>query len=170
MNSAMTGVVPPCPLCSIVSGRVPSHPVYEDEHFLAVLDIRPAAAGHVLLILKAHANYLDDLPPRIGHELLAVAQRLRQAILASDVPSADVKMFLSDGEPDYKQAPHVHVHIFPRNAGDEPGRDVLAPDDHLEAAAIRIRKGVEATEPVAPVAPESDGHRSIFWRDDKESS
>lgn len=170
MNSAATGLVPPCPLCAIVAGRVPSHPVYEDEHSLAVLDRRPAAAGHVLLIVKAHVNYLDDLPPRAGHELLAVTQRLRRAILASDVPGADVKMFMSDGEPDYKQAPHVHVHIFPRNGDDEIGRDRVASDEELEATAIRIRKGVEATDPVEPSPPESDGHRSIFWRDARDET
>ncbi|WP_329416296.1 HIT domain-containing protein [Nocardia vinacea] len=161
----MSALEPTCPLCAVVAGRVPSHSVYEDEQTLAVLDQQPAVVGHVLLILKTHANYLDDLPPRAGHDLLAVTQRLRRAILASDVPGADVRMFLSDGEPDYKHAPHVHVHIFPRNGADVLEPQLSASDDELAATAIRIRKGVEATDPVAPSAPESDGHRSIFWRD-----
>ncbi|WP_169813428.1 HIT family protein [Nocardia vaccinii] len=154
-----------CPLCAIVAGHVPSHPIYEDKHTLAVLDRQPAVAGHVLLMLKAHANYLDDLPPEMGRDLLAVTQRLQRAILASDLPGADVKMFLSDGEPDYKHAPHVHVHIFPRDGADEIEPDHVVSDDELAATAARIRQGVRATDPVAPSAPASDGHRSIFWRD-----
>lgn len=159
-------------MCATVDGDVPRSVVFEDEQFLAVLDRHPAAPGHVLLIVKEHAHYLDDLAPSVGHDLLATAGRLRRALLASDVPTMDVKMFLSEAEPGYGQPPHVHMHVFPRNDPNFPGNDHNAPaadaigsGEALDQTALRIRRAVDATEPVPPSTPESPGHRSIFWRD-----
>lgn len=146
-------------MCATVDGDVPRSVVFEDEQFLAVLDRHPAAPGHVLLIVKEHAHYLDDLAPSVGHDLLATAERLRRALLASDVPTMDVKMFLSEAEPGYGQPPHVHMHVFPRNDYNAPAGEAL------DQTALRIRRAVDATEPVPPSTPESPGHRSIFWRD-----
>ena len=41
-----------CIFCQIIAGKVPAKKVYEDEHCVAVLDINPAAKGHLLLIPK----------------------------------------------------------------------------------------------------------------------
>jgi histidine triad (HIT) family protein len=45
----------------IVSGEIPSHKVYEDEEFLAFLDISPLTMGHTLLIPKKETDYLFDI-------------------------------------------------------------------------------------------------------------
>ena len=39
-----------CIFCKIVQGLIPSAKIYEDDDFLAFLDIRPANHGHVLII------------------------------------------------------------------------------------------------------------------------
>ena len=41
-----------CIFCHIVSGKVASRKVYEDDSVIAILDIHPANPGHVLLLPK----------------------------------------------------------------------------------------------------------------------
>ena len=41
-----------CIFCKIVAGELPSFLVYEDDEFLAFLNIKPVNPGHVLVIPK----------------------------------------------------------------------------------------------------------------------
>ena len=43
-----------CIFCKIIAGDIPAHKVYQDDEFLAFLDINPVADGHTLLIPKSH--------------------------------------------------------------------------------------------------------------------
>lgn len=47
-----------CVFCSIVEGTAPAERVYEDEFVVAIMDIHPAATGHVLVIPKTHSQDL----------------------------------------------------------------------------------------------------------------
>lgn len=51
-----------CIFCKIVTGDIPSHKVYEDDDFLAFLDIHPQAPGHVQVIPKQHYRWVWDVP------------------------------------------------------------------------------------------------------------
>lgn len=45
---------PNCIFCKIVAGKVPAHIVVQDERAMAFLDAFPLAAGHTLVVPKAH--------------------------------------------------------------------------------------------------------------------
>ena len=45
-----------CIFCKIIAGEIPSTTVYEDEDFKAILDVNPAARGHVIILPKHHAD------------------------------------------------------------------------------------------------------------------
>ena len=47
----------------ILRGELPCHKVYEDEHVFAFLDIMPRVPGHTLVIPKAPARNVFDIPP-----------------------------------------------------------------------------------------------------------
>ena len=53
-----------CIFCKIANGEIPSATVYEDEFFRGILDIAPAAKGHVILLPKNHAADLFELPEK----------------------------------------------------------------------------------------------------------
>lgn len=53
---------PNCIFCKIAEGVIPSYKVYEDENFIAFLDINPRAAGHVQVIPKEHHRWVWDVP------------------------------------------------------------------------------------------------------------
>ena len=133
-----------CVFCDIVAGREPASVVYSDETVLALLDIRPLTAGHLLVIPRAHAPYLADLDPAVGGHMFSVAQQMAAALRRSGLPCQGVNLFLADGEAAFQEVFHVHLHVIPRNPGDgfrihakwrTPSRA------ELDAVAERVRDG-----------------------------
>ena len=50
-----------CIFCKIIGKEIPCKMSYEDNDFLAILDLAPATKGHVLILPKEHAATLLDL-------------------------------------------------------------------------------------------------------------
>ncbi|HCY20967.1 TPA: hypothetical protein DIC40_03825 [Patescibacteria group bacterium] len=48
-----------CIFCKIISGEIPSYKIWENDKFIAILDIFPNCKGQTLLIPKKH--YESDL-------------------------------------------------------------------------------------------------------------
>jgi histidine triad (HIT) family protein len=104
-----------CVFCSIVSGKEGSHPVLEDDSCVAFLDHRPLLPGHCLLLPRAHAETLPDLPPEMLAPLFANAQLLCRAVeegLGAEGSFVAVNNKIS------QSVPHLHVHVVPRWKGD----------------------------------------------------
>ena len=68
-----------CVFCAITAGKLPAHKLLEDEHFVVLLDIFPLRPAHVLIVSRAHAPLLNDLPPAARDALLPLAQRVSKA-------------------------------------------------------------------------------------------
>jgi diadenosine tetraphosphate (Ap4A) HIT family hydrolase len=45
-----------CIFCKLVNGEIPSYKIWEDENYMAILDIYPNIAGQSLVIPKAHID------------------------------------------------------------------------------------------------------------------
>ena len=93
----------------IINGEIQSYKVYEDENFLAFLDIRPMVKGHTLVIPKKEVDYLFDMNPEEYTSLLLAAQKVAKGIKKS-VPCTKVGMTVIGLE-----VPHAHVHLMPIN-------------------------------------------------------
>ena len=135
----------PCVFCEIVAGRAESSLVYEDEHVIAFMDLRPLTPGHLLVVPRSHADYLEDLDEDLGAHLFRAGHRLARALRRSGLPCDGVNLFLADGEAAFQDVFHVHLHVLPRTAGDgfrieaawrRPGRE------ELDLAAARVRHGI----------------------------
>ena len=50
-----------CLFCKIISGKIPSYKVYEDEAVFAFLDNNPASEGHTLVAPKKHFSKFTDM-------------------------------------------------------------------------------------------------------------
>jgi histidine triad (HIT) family protein len=107
-----------CIFCGILSGELPSSMVYQDDVCTAFMDIQPVNPGHVLVIPNRHAAFLADLDEDTGAHMFRIAQRLAQALRDSGVQCEGVNLFLADGEAAMQEIFHVHLHVFPRYAGD----------------------------------------------------
>ena len=142
-----TSAETPCVFCEIVAGRAESSLVYEDEHVIAFMDIRPLTPGHLLVVPRSHADYLEDLDEDLGAGLFRAGHRLARALRRSGLPCDGVNLFLADGEAAFQEVFHVHLHILPRTPGDgfrikaawrRPGRE------ELDLAAAKVRQGIRS--------------------------
>ncbi|QBJ98763.1 HIT family protein [Rhodococcus sp. ABRD24] len=135
-----------CVFCAIVAGAAESSVVYEDEHTVAFMDIRPLTPGHLLVVPRVHAADLSELDPGAGGRMFRVGQRLARALRDSEVDAAGVNFFLADGVEAGQEVFHVHLHVIPRTVGDGFGiraRPTMPPRPDLDylAGSIRGRLG-----------------------------
>ena len=133
-----------CIFCKIASGQVPCCKIIEDDNALAFMDIGPLAEGHVLLIPKSHCVTLDEMSGREAgamlHHLPALVKAVRQA-----TGCQGVNILQNNGRVAHQVVPHVHVHIIPRNPGDEFHFNWPAgsyPKGRMEQLAEQIRQGL----------------------------
>ena len=121
----------------IISGDIPSHKVYEDEHVLAFLDINPLSKGHTLVIPKEAVATLGELSDESAAALGRVLPRICRAIV-EETGSQDYNILQNNGAPAHQAVFHVHFHVIPKPNNSE-GLGVNWPAgnlDHTEAASL----------------------------------
>lgn len=112
-----------CIFCHIVSGRVASKKVYEDEQVIAILDINPANPGHVLLLPKEHYSIMPQVPDEIIKQLGVVSKHLSHALLRA-LKVSGTYIFAANGVVAGQKAAHFMMHIIPRKEGDGLGLEL----------------------------------------------
>jgi histidine triad (HIT) family protein len=100
-----------CVFCKIIRGEIPCFKVYEDENFLAFLDINPLNPGHTVLIPKKHFTWVDDVEPY--DEYWQVARKLSKAIQQALNPILVAKIVYGLG------VSHAHIHLVPKFENDD---------------------------------------------------
>ncbi len=127
-----------CVFCKIIEGILPAHKIWEDEHFLAILDINPNTPGHTLLLPKIHEPYVFDLKPVLYSSLFELAQKLSKPIL--EVSQAKRIGMVIQGF----TVPHVHLHLIPMNDLNdlENARATPASETELSSMASKIERAI----------------------------
>ncbi|MEB3033831.1 HIT family protein [[Mycobacterium] nativiensis] len=108
-----------CVFCAIVAGDAPAVRVYEDDEYLAFLDIRPFTRGHTLVVPKQHTVDLTDTPAATLAGMLAVGQRIAQAARESGLHADGNNLAINDGRAAFQSVFHIHLHVVPRRSGDK---------------------------------------------------
>lgn len=103
---------PNCIFCKIVAGEIPCYKVYEDEKFLAFLDIHPQTAGHVQVIPKEHERWVWDVE-NVG-EYFEVARKIAKAEQKAFATELIRSQVFGD------EVPHAHIWVWPHeNKGEK---------------------------------------------------
>lgn len=108
-----------CVFCAIVAGEADAVRVYEDDDYLAFLDIRPIVRGHTLVVPKTHSVDLTDTPADTVAGLVKVGQRIGQAARASELAADGNNIVINDGKAAFQTVFHLHLHVAPRQDGDK---------------------------------------------------
>lgn len=134
-----------CIFCKIVRREAPASIVRDDPSTLAFLDIQPMNPGHVLVIPKAHAAYIEDLPPAAVGPILEASKDISRALRTSGIRCEAVSFYLANGKEAGQEVFHVHMHVIPRWRGDglglrvRPDRRRIADREELDRLAAQIR-------------------------------
>ncbi len=94
-----------CIFCKIIKKEIPAHILYENDYFIAFLDIHPLSPGHALVIPKQHYRYVWDVP-NVGHyfETATKIAKAQQAQLGAKAVHSKIV-----GE----EVPHAHIWVYP---------------------------------------------------------
>lgn len=134
-------MVSDCIFCKIIAGDIPASKVYEDDHFLAFLDISQVTPGHTLVIPKKHARNLLEMTPDETADLFNVVSTVTKKVENATQPQG-MNIISNMEEIAGQSVFHTHVHILPRYSQDDDLKiDFIAhePDfDHLAQLAKDI--------------------------------
>jgi histidine triad (HIT) family protein len=104
-----------CAFCDVSTGSTSAHVVLADDVAVAFLDSRPVFKGHVLVVPRAHAETLADLPAADVGPLFVRVQRV-SAVMPTALTSQG--SFVAVNNKVSQSVPHLHVHVVPRTKGD----------------------------------------------------
>ena len=134
-------MVSDCIFCKIVAGDIPASKVYEDDHFLAFLDISQVTPGHTLVIPKKHARNLLEMTPDETADLFNVVSRVTKKVESATQPQG-MNIISNMEEIAGQSVFHSHVHILPRYSQEDDLKiDFIAHEpnfDHLAQLAKEI--------------------------------
>ena len=134
-------MVSDCIFCKIVAGEIPASKVYEDDHFLAFLDISQVTPGHTLVIPKKHARNLLEMTPDETAALFNVVSRVTKKVESATQPQG-MNIISNMEEIAGQSVFHSHVHILPRYSQEDDLKiDFIAHEpnfDHLAQLAKEI--------------------------------
>jgi histidine triad (HIT) family protein len=108
-----------CVFCDIVAGKAPAIRIYEDDGYLAILDVRPFTRGHTLVLPKRHTVDLTDTRPETLVEMVAIGQRIARAARDSELGADGNNVVVNDGRAAFQSVSHIHLHVVPRRNGDK---------------------------------------------------
>src|SRR3989338_7636604 len=95
-----------CIFCKIANKEIPAHIIYEDDDFIAFLDINPQSQGHSQIIPKKYYRWVWDVPNAGDYfeVVKKVAKALEKAFGTEWIVSSII------GEAVY----HAHIGVMPR--------------------------------------------------------
>ena len=129
----------------ILRGEIPAAKVLETDGALAFLDIGPVNKGHLLVVPKAEAATLSDLPDEAAAHIGSLLPRLCRAVQRAT--GADgLNVIVNHGEAAGQTVHHVHWHIIPRFSGDAvhwPWPHQAYSGDEMEQMRFRIASALD---------------------------
>jgi len=102
-----------CIFCKIIAGDIPGERVYEDDGFVAIHDIHPKSAVHVLVMPREHLRSLDDLPgwhdESTGRRLLEFVVRVADVL---GIRESGYRVITNVGPDAGQEVDHLHLHVM----------------------------------------------------------
>jgi histidine triad (HIT) family protein len=137
-----------CVFCKIVAGEIPPKKIYEDSHFIGILDINPATDGHVLIVPKQHVQIMPQMSSEQIAGLGAACQHVSGKVIKA-FGCGGTSVFMANGVVAGQRAPHFLIHVIPRNDGDgislNPGLSELG-DGEFSSLKEKILSAIGARQ------------------------
>jgi len=112
-----------CIFCKIAGGEIDAVTIWEDEKFLAFLDINPNTEGMTLVIPKQHFDSdTFEMPQTAYLELMSAAKKVSK-LLKKGLSVDRVAMAMEGMGVD-----HAHIKLYPLHGIQREFREMLAKD------------------------------------------
>jgi len=123
-----------CIFCKIANKEIPAHIVYEDEDFVAFLDINPQSPGHTQVIPKKHYRWVWDVEN--AGKYFEIVQKVARAQQKAFGTKWIISKIIGD------EVEHAHIWIYPAKAGGS-GSDIKGDPKDFEGNAEKIREEIK---------------------------
>ncbi len=101
-----------CIFCQIVTGKVPSKTLYQDDKVIAFRDINPQAPTHILIVPKKHIALLSDLTETdsaLAEHMVNIANQLAKE---EGIAKGGYRVVINCGKQGGQLVPHLHMHLL----------------------------------------------------------
>ncbi len=129
-----------CLFCKIVRGEVPAYKIYENDNFLAFLDIARFSDGHTIIIPKKHFRFIWDID-NVG-EFYEFAVKIANHY-------RDLGYEFIDSASFGRLVPHAHYHLIPNKDDKNDWNQALKSIGSLQADLSRRLTKEKAEEILA---------------------
>lgn len=96
----------------IIAREIPADIIYEDEHILAFMDIKPVAPTHVLIIPRKPIGRLEEAGSEdhavLGHMLMKAPAIAAQLGLST----SGYRLVINNGRDAGQEVAHLHLHLL----------------------------------------------------------
>jgi histidine triad (HIT) family protein len=106
---------PNCIFCKIISGKIPSRKVYEDDDIFAFHDINPWAPVHFLMIPKTHIAslaHIDETNADLLGRMMVLAPKLALQEGCKPYPGGGFRIVSNTGAEGGQEVHHLHWHVM----------------------------------------------------------
>ena len=104
-----------CPFCTLDPSRI----ILSNDHAIAIRDGFPVSEGHTLIIPKSHITSLFEATTEEQAALLDLLGLARKQ-LQDELRPDGFNIGINDGTAAGQTVMHLHIHLIPRYAGDQP--------------------------------------------------
>jgi diadenosine tetraphosphate (Ap4A) HIT family hydrolase len=112
-----------CIFCKIAKGEIDSAKIWEDDEFLAILDLNPNTKGMTLVLTKNHFDsYVFSMPDDI-YQRFALASKKVAKILEKALEVKRVAMVMEG-----MGVNHAHIKLYPMYGLDSEFKEMWAKD------------------------------------------
>src|SRR3990172_6115739 len=104
-----------CMFCQLIQKKI--NVLFEDDKLFAMLSPEPAAAGHVLVLPKVHANILESVPDFVVGDLFKAANKIGIAVF-DGLGAQGTNILVQSGPSAGQKHSHAMLHVIPRFEND----------------------------------------------------
>lgn len=109
-----------CIFCKIAAGEIPSATLYEDEAFRVILDVGPAAKGHMLVLPREHYANICEMPEEMVGKAFVLAKKMAMK-METALECDGINVLQNNHEAAGQTVFHFHIHLIPRRKKDKIG-------------------------------------------------
>ena len=102
-----------CVFCKIINGEIPAFKIYEDDHFLAFLDISQETTGHTLVVPKKHIANIFEMDQETAEKIFVVVSNLSK-LLKEKLQFSALNVLNNNGSLAGQSVEHFHIHLIPQ--------------------------------------------------------
>lgn len=111
----MENETPQCPFCLMSEGKIQTTKVYDDENFMAVLEINPVNKGHAILFTKRHIKSFLEFNEMETEVIGKIIKKLSSSISKL---GEGVNILYSEGKASGQRFEHFTINFIPRTKDD----------------------------------------------------